>query len=126
MKLDYNNPVKSYNSSKALIIKMSEKLNLKFNLTNVFELTEQDKYKLYDKTSDEIIDTLANAAVCVFILNKFEMYEHSADIYKLIKEYFITGHIFLEDSNEKTALEEFNLTFSDIMNDLENAFNAIK
>jgi hypothetical protein len=126
IKLDLTDPKKSYSNTKSFIIKEKESMVLKSNLTQIYELTDDDNYKIYDKTTDRIIETIGTTAVCVHILNQYEMFEHSKELYDLIKDYFIYGYTWLEQSNEEVAEAEFNIMFSDIMSDLEKVQNEFK
>ena len=86
----------------------------------------EDNYKIYDKTTDRIIETIGTTAVCIHILNQYEMFEHSKDLYDLIKDYFIYGYVWLEQSTEEQAETEFTIMFTDIMSDLEKVQNDFK
>jgi hypothetical protein len=126
IKLDLTNPKKSYNNTKSFIIKEQQSMILKSNLTEIYELTDEDNYKIYDKTTDRIIETIGTTAVCIHILNQYEMFEHSKELYDLIKDYFIYGYTWLEQSNEEQAETEFTIMFTDIMSDLEKVQNDFK
>jgi hypothetical protein len=54
------------------------------------------------------------------------MFEHSKDLYDLIKDYFIYGYVWLEQSTEEQAETEFTIMFTDIMSDLEKVQNDFK
>jgi hypothetical protein len=126
IKLDLTDPKKSYSNTKAFIIKEQESMVLKSNLTEIYELTDEDNYKIYDKTTDRIIETIGTTAVCIHILNQYEMFEHSKELYDLVKNYFIYGYVWLEEANEEEAEIEFTIMFTDIMSDLEKVQNEFK
>lgn len=124
IKFDMEDPQGTYKMMVKYLDGITQKLVIKFSLSGLFDMTQDEIETLYEKTIDKVVQAVAYTAASITIFNKWEEYEYSKIVNDKARDIYV---LVFSKVEPHTSIKEFEQEYDefirDIMEELEERIN---